>query len=84
MPNTHKEYKKAENRSQTLSELAQNYNTVQLQDSLLRLSTMPEAAQRKIIDEIIKKLIEADKKRAKDSTDRAALEVADKASYRQY
>ena len=80
MPNTHKEYKKAENRSQTLSELAQNYNTVQLQDSLLRLSAMPEAAQRKIIDEIIKKLIEADKKRAKDSTDRAALEVADKAS----
>ncbi|MDR0829101.1 MAG: hypothetical protein LBN95_03195 [Prevotellaceae bacterium] len=76
MPNTHIEYKRSEKSAEILGELVQNYNTVQLQDSLLHLSTMSETEQLKIIDKIIVDLIEQEKQAAKDSADRAALAVA--------
>jgi tetratricopeptide (TPR) repeat protein len=76
MPNEHFEYPRAEKSAEMLGELVQNYNNAQLQDSLLRLSEMTEAEQLKIIDKIIADLIETEKKAAKDSADRVALEVA--------
>ena len=76
MPNTHAEYKRAENLAEILGDLAQNYYVVQLQDSLLALSEMPESEQLKVIDKIIADLIAQEKKAAKDSADRAALAVA--------
>lgn len=76
MPNTHSQYKKAEQRAEILGGLARNYATIQLQDSLLRLSAMSEAEQRKIVDKIIEKLLKAEKEAAKDSADKAAVAVA--------
>jgi len=78
MPSTHIEYKRAENLSEVLGDLVQNYNIVQLQDSLLKLSEMSESEQLKVVDKIIADLIAQEKKAAKDSADRAALNVAKK------
>lgn len=76
MPNTHHQYRQAEKRAETLGELAQNYKIVELQDSLLRLSTLSDAEQRRIVDSIIKKLVEEEKRQAKDSANKAALALA--------
>jgi len=76
MPNTHIEYKRAENLAEVLGDLVQNYNIVQLQDSLLKLSEMSEAEQLKVVEKIIADLIVQEKKAAKDSADRAALALA--------
>lgn len=76
MPNTHEHYREAEKRSQILGELAQNHNIVELQDSLLRLAEMSEAEQLKIIAGVIAELKAKEEQAAKDSANRAALEVA--------
>jgi tetratricopeptide (TPR) repeat protein len=76
MPNTHSEYSRAENLAEVLGDLVQNYNVIELQDSLLNLSQMSESEQLKIIEKIIADLIEQEKQAAKDSADRAALAVA--------
>lgn len=80
MPSTHVKYKIAESRSQILGELAQNYNVVYQQDSLLLLSFMSEAEQLKVINKVIDDLIAAEKLAAKDSADKAALDVAERYS----
>lgn len=80
MPNTHYQYKEAENRATTLGELVQNYKVVELQDSLLRLSMLSDAEQRRVVDRIIKNLIAEEQRQAKDSANKAALAVASSAS----
>ncbi len=80
MPNEHQEYKTAEKKSQVLGELATNYNTVVLQDSLLRLSDMSEAEQLKVVEEIIERLKVQERQAAKDSANKRALAVAEENS----
>ena len=55
------EYPRVQKRSEVLDELIVSYTQVQLQDSLQRLSHLPEAEQRAIVDKIIADLIEAEK-----------------------
>ena len=55
------DYARIQKRSEVLDELVLAYNQAQLQDSLQRLSSMPEEQQRTIVDKIIRDLIEAEK-----------------------
>lgn len=59
----HPDYNRIFARAQSLSELVVQYEIVTLQDSLLRLSAMPESKQIEIVNKIIEKLI-ADEKAA--------------------
>ena len=59
--NTDPRYAQAYRRSLALDELVQRTETVELQDSLQHLSTLSEKEQRKIVDEIIARLIEQEK-----------------------
>lgn len=76
LPETHEDYKRVRDLSETLGTLVQHYNTVQLQDSLLYLSTLSEREQRKIIDKQIANLIKAEEEAARRAADSAALQVA--------
>jgi len=71
----HKDYARVQKRSEVLDELIVSYTQSQLQDSLQRLSRMPEEEQRAIVDKIIADLIESEKQ---DSARQAqeALEIA--------
>ena len=55
------QYARVLKRSEILDELIVAYNQAQLQDSLQRLSQLPEEEQRVIVDKIIADLIEAEK-----------------------
>lgn len=55
------DYARIQKRSEVLDELVLAYNQVQLQDSLQRLSRMPEDQQREIADRIVAQLIEQEK-----------------------
>ena len=55
------QYARVLKRSEILDELIVAYNQAQLQDSLQRLSQLPEEEQRAIVDKIIADLIEAEK-----------------------
>lgn len=54
--NEHPDFRRISRLSETLGELTTNYNTVQLQDSLLYLSTLPEEEQIAIVDKIIEQV----------------------------
>ena len=71
----HKDYARVQKRSEVLDELIVSYTQSQLQDSLQRLSRMPEEEQRAVVDKIIADLIESEKQ---DSARQAqeALEIA--------
>ena len=58
---TYKDFGRIQKRSEVLDELIVSYTQAQLQDSLQRLSQMPEEQQRAIVDKIIADLIEAEK-----------------------
>ena len=58
---TYKDFGRIQKRSEVLDELIVSYTQAQLQDSLQRLSRMPEEQQRAIVDKIIADLIEAEK-----------------------
>lgn len=75
--NTHSDYARVTKLAETLGDLAVNYNTVVLQDSLQQLSTLSDKEQRTIVDKIIAKLI-ADEEEAKlrAAEDAAALNAA--------
>ena len=75
--NTHTDYARVTKLAETLGDLAVNYNTVVLQDSLQYLSTLSDKEQREIVDKLIAKLI-ADEEEAKQraAEDAAALNVA--------
>lgn len=54
---THPDYRRVSRLSQTLDNLVQYKTTVELQDSLQMLATLPEQQQRRIVDKIIADLI---------------------------
>ena len=55
------DYKRVRKRSEVLSELIVEYNTVLLQDSLQRLSQMTEEEQLKVCEQLVAALIEQEK-----------------------
>ena len=55
------DYQRVRKRSEVLSELVIEYNTVQLQDSLQRLSKMTEEEQMQVCEKIVAALIEQEK-----------------------
>ena len=70
--NTHTDYARVTKLAETLGDLAVNYNTIVLQDSLQYLSTLSDKEQRTIVDKLIAKVI-ADEEEAKQ---RAAEDAA--------
>lgn len=70
----YKGYKQIQKLSSVLDELQTHAETVQLQDSLLALSQLPEAELNKVIERIIKELIKAEKE-AEDQERLAAYEA---------
>ncbi len=70
---THDDYARVSNLSETLGELAQNYNTVVLQDSLQMLSKLSEKEQRAIVDKIIEQVIAEEEEARKRAEDEAAM-----------
>jgi len=72
------EYEQTQKRSEVLDELIVSYTQAQLQDSLQRLSHLPEEEQRAIVDKIIADLIEADRQDSIKAAEEArALERGD-------
>lgn len=69
----HPDYKRVSLLGETLGELAVNYNTVELQDSLQHLSTLSEEEQLKIVEKIIE-----DVKREEEEAARLAKEAETK------
>ncbi len=69
-----KEYKRVSERAETLDELIVEYNTVQLQDSLQRLSLLTEEEQLKVVEKIIADLEKAEKEAA-EKAEQAAREA---------
>lgn len=61
IPAEQEDYPRIQRRSETLDELIVEYTTVQLQDSLQRLSHMSDEEQRAVIDRLIADLIEQEK-----------------------
>ena len=72
------EYEQTQKRSEVLDELIVSYTQAQLQDSLQRLSHLPEEEQRTIVDKIIADLIEAERQDSIKAAEEArALERGD-------
>lgn len=71
LPENYPDYDVLKRRSDVLDELAVYAQNVTLQDSLLRLSELPEEQQRAIIDKIIEEL----KKKEKEEEENAAREA---------
>ncbi len=70
LPESYPDYKKLKLRSDVLDELATYAGNVQLQDSLLALSKLPEAEQMKVCERLAQEL----KKREKEEADAAKRE----------
>ena len=68
------DYNRLNRRAQTLDALIQEVNTVELQDSLQRLSRLPEEEQMKVCEQIVADLIDAEKK-AEEAAALAAREA---------
>lgn len=66
LPREYPGYDSIRNKSIVLNDLVFNIKTVQLQDSLLHLANMDSTARNKIIDDIIKKIVEEERKRAEE------------------
>ena len=60
------QFARVQKRSEVLDELIQEYNTVQLQDSLQRLGKMTEQEQRRVVEQLIADLIKAEEKAAEE------------------
>lgn len=58
------QFARVQKRSDVLDELIQEYNVVQLQDSLQRLSKMTEQEQREVVEKLIADLIKAEEEAA--------------------
>lgn len=70
----HKRYEFATKRSKTLERLVLNLNIIELEDSLQRLAALPEAKQRAIFEELIRK-IEEEERRQKELEEIAELQA---------
>ena len=66
---TNPDYERVEKLGTTLGELAQNYNTVELQDSLQYLSTLSEAEQMTIIEKVIEEIKRQEEEEAKKAAE---------------
>jgi len=66
LPETYPDYKLLRKRSDVLDELSIYAQNVKLQDSLLRLSNMPEEERLAVIDDIIKRLKEQEEREARE------------------
>ncbi len=64
IPAENEDYDRLMKRSEVLDELIATYSTVQLQDSLQRLSKLTPEEQRKVVDKIIEDLIKAEEEAA--------------------
>lgn len=73
LPKEHKEYERISHLSQVLDNLSTHAESVQLQDSLLRLADMTEEARNKVFDNIIADII----KREKEEIERQRKELYD-------
>lgn len=67
LPHTHADYKRVSQLSENLGELVTEYDIVTLQDSLLHLSTLSREEQLAIINKIIEKVIEDEKRAEQES-----------------
>jgi hypothetical protein len=65
LPKDHPTYEALQKKSQVLTELVSNLTVVQTEDSLQRLAQIPENERLKIIDGIIAKYAEEEKKNKK-------------------
>lgn len=70
---THKDYADITRRSKVLDELVPYTSAVQLQDSLLELSVMPEAERNEAIDRVIEELKRKEEAERRASADSAAM-----------
>ena len=61
----HPDYKRVSKLGEALGELAVNYNTVELQDSLQHLATLSEEEQLKIVEKIIEEVIAEEEEAAR-------------------
>jgi tetratricopeptide (TPR) repeat protein len=66
LPREYPGYDSIRNKSTILTDLVFSLNTVQLQDSLLKLAYMDSTSRNAIIDGIIKKIIEEERKREEE------------------
>ena len=66
----HAHYKEIENKSASLSELVKYYETVQLQDSLLRIANMSDKDRGKIITDIIQEIVKEEQRKAEEERQR--------------
>jgi len=75
LPTTHPKYKEIQQRQKILEELVTHLLTIQREDSLLRLSFMSEQEQNAIIDKIIHRFIEEEKKKKNEASSNANSSV---------
>lgn len=73
---THDDYARVSRLSETLGELAQNYNTVVLQDSLQMLSKLSPAEQRAVVDKLIAQIVAEEEEARRRAEDEAAMASA--------
>ncbi|MDO5570699.1 MAG: tetratricopeptide repeat protein [Bacteroidales bacterium] len=66
LPKEHKDYKRVDNLSSILDKLKTYSEAVELQDSLLNLSTLSDDERRKIADDIVKNVIALEEKENKE------------------
>ena len=71
-PVDYADYQRISKRSETLSELVSQYEIVHLQDSLQKLSRLPEEERLAVVNKVIEKVI-ADEKAAQEAADNKAL-----------
>lgn len=70
------DYARVSRLSETLGELAQNYNTVVLQDSLQMLSRLSAEEQRAVVDKLIAQVIAEEEEARRRAEDEAAMASA--------
>ena len=73
---THDDYDRVSRLSETLGGLAQNYNTVVLQDSLQMLSQLSPEEQRAIVDKLIEQVIAEEEEARQRAENEAAMAAA--------
>ncbi|MBM3405587.1 MAG: tetratricopeptide repeat protein, partial [Bacteroidetes bacterium] len=66
LPKDYPDYKILEKKTLTLKDLVTNLQIVSREDSLQRLAVMPEAQRNAIIDKIIEKIVEEEKKKQEE------------------
>jgi tetratricopeptide (TPR) repeat protein len=70
LPKDFQNYKDIQQKTVTLSELVTNLKIIQLEDSLQKLSKMPEADRLKIVDRMISELLAEEMKKRQEEFDR--------------